>query len=341
MAAKKRRGLAEARFGWSGVAPLPTARLSAPDLDLEILLPGHQSPSEEIARALCDLRGRYHRYLHQDELGPTRAERMAALRSLLDQLDLLLSQLNRLPGYLRLQLSKRLAWTDGPFEGDADNFQAHCNDAEAVKLVGEAAIDYTSIPSAAPAGDARQMNDLCGAAQKTVELLSVLDTTTEGALVLDSQLPPVEIAENGDSDVVGFAIACARIERLRWRVKEILASLERRKGAERSESLRWLVWQLCELYKRETGKPVTNSAMSKDQYQSEPQSPAGRFVLAAVVALQPSETWMQEHSLWVRGKRARVLHKGGRKSAVYFAMRDYVAHHSSSSGRRGRWKRRH
>jgi hypothetical protein len=217
--------------------------------------------------------------------------------------------------------------------------KAHCNDEEAVRLVGEAAIDYTSIPNAAPPGDARLMGDLCGAAQKTVELLSVADTTTEGAVVLDSELPALEITQNGDSDLVGFAIACARVERLRYRVQETLAGLARRKGAERSESLRLLVWELCELYKRETGKPVTNSAMLKDKYQSEPQSPAGRFVLAAAAALQPPEAWMREHKQWVRGMRDRILQKGGLKSAVYFAMRDYVAHHSSSSGRRGRWKR--
>ena len=33
-----------------------------------------------MARELRDLGGRYHRYLHQDEFGPSRAERMAALR---------------------------------------------------------------------------------------------------------------------------------------------------------------------------------------------------------------------------------------------------------------------
>jgi hypothetical protein len=340
ISARKQRGLAEPRWGWSGVAPLSTARLSASDIDLEVLLPGHQSPVEEIVRALRDLRSWYHRFLHQDELGPTRGERMAALRSLSYQLDLLVSRLNELPEDLRLQLSQHPAFRPSSAATDIDNFEAHCNDEEAVRLVGEVAIDYTSIPGAAPPGDARLMGELCGAAKRTVELLSVLDTTTEGAVVLDSDLPPLEIAENGDSDLVDFAIACARIERLRCRVEAALADLERRKGAERSESLRWLVWELCELYRRETGKPVTNSAMSKDEYKSEPQSPAGRFVLAAAAALQPPEAWMREHKQWVRGMRARILHKGGLKSAVYFAMRGYVAHDSSNSGRRGRWKRR-
>src|SRR5215468_8335024 len=69
MVMRRRRGTAKPRWGWSGVAPLP--QLSSTEIDLETLLPGHQNPIEQIALALCDLGGRYHRYLHQVELGPT------------------------------------------------------------------------------------------------------------------------------------------------------------------------------------------------------------------------------------------------------------------------------
>ncbi len=76
------------------MAQLTAVELSASEIDLRALLPGHHSPIEQIVLSLRDLGGRYHRYLHQDELGPTRAERMAALRLLLDQSDLLSAQLN-------------------------------------------------------------------------------------------------------------------------------------------------------------------------------------------------------------------------------------------------------
>ena len=341
ISARKRRGTAQPRSGWSGVAPLTTAQLSASDIDLEALLPGHHSPIEQIVLELRDLGGRYHRYLHQDECGPTRAERMAALRPLLDQLDLLLSRLIGLPRYLRLRLAEQLASTCRSVEGDIDEFHAHCNDEEAVQQLGEAAAnDARMMHAASVTGDAELMDDIWDAAENTGQQLSALDTTTAGAVVFDDELPPLEIEQSDEDDLIGLAIACARIERLRCRVEKTLANLERRKGAERSESLRWLVWELCELYKRETGKRVTNSAISKDKFTSEPQSPAGRFVLAAAAALRPSEAWMREHSLWVRGTRARVLNKGGLKRAVYFAMRQYVAHHSLSSDRRGRSKRR-
>src|SRR5215813_9357260 len=229
--ARKRRGTADPRAGWSGVAPLTTAQLTASDIDLEGLLPGHQSSIEQIVLELRGLGGRYHRYLHQDELGPTRAERLAALRSLLDQLDLFLSRLNGSPEHLSLRLSRRLPSDCGSVEHELDKFQAHCNDEEAMRQVGEAAAGESSRVGASPmANDAEVLDEIW------------------------------HIAATDQGDLIGFAIACARIKRLRCRVQESLADLERRRGAERSESLRWLVWQLCELYKRETGNPVTISA---------------------------------------------------------------------------------
>ena len=335
--ARKRRGASEPRLGWSGVAPVTAAQLSASDLDLGGLLPSHRSPIEEIVLELRDLGGRYHRYLHQDEFGPTRAERIAALRSVLDQLDLLLSRLNGLAGYLRLRLSGQLACRCGSFERAIDRFHAHCDDEEAVQQVGEAAAHARSMMDASATRDAELMDDISGAAENTSQLLLALDTTTAGAIGLDTKLSPLELAESDESDLIGFGIAYARIERLRCRVVETLAGFRRRKGGERCESLRWLVCQLCELYKRETGKPVTNSGMSKNKYTSEPQSPAGQFVVAAVAALRPPETWMRGHDQWVRGTRARVLNKGGLKRAVLYAMREYVAHDSRAvAGEAGR-----
>jgi hypothetical protein len=316
--------------------------LSASDIDLEALLPGHHSPIEQIVLELRDLGGRYRRYLHQDEFGPTRAERMAALRLLLDQLDLLMSRLNGLPGYLRLRLSQQLASRCGSVERDIDKFEAHRNDDEAVRQVGEAATDEVPMMHATSmTSDAELIDDIRVAAENAGQLLSALDTTTAGVVVLDTELPPLKIAQNDEDDVIGFAIACARIGRLRRRVEEALASLERRRGPERFESLPWLVWQLCELYHRETGQPVTNSALSQGKFTSRPQSPAGRFVLAVAAALQPSESWRREHNHWVGDKRARVLSKGGLERAVYYAMREYVAAKSLSTGRRGRSQRAH
>jgi hypothetical protein len=337
-ARKRRQGTTEPRWGWSGVALLTAVQLSASDIDLRALLPGHDSPIEQIVRSLRDLGGKYHRYLHQDELGPTRAERMVALRFLLDQLDLLSARLNGLRGHLRPGLSKHLASDRSPIECDVDSYRAHRNDVEVVQQVAEAALDEGRILYAASAGcDAELMDDLSGAAETTLQLLCALDTTTAGAVAIDTELPRLEIAEGAESDVIAFAVVCARIERLRRRFELTLAGLECRKGPERSISLEWLVWQLCDLYHYETGRPVTSSAVVEYLYKGTPQSPAGRFVLAAVEALQPPEAWAQEPDHWVATRRDRILDKGGLGRAVYFAMREYVAHHPSN-GRRGRRK---
>jgi cell fate (sporulation/competence/biofilm development) regulator YlbF (YheA/YmcA/DUF963 family) len=162
--------------------------LSASDIDLEALLPGHHSPIEQVVFELRDLGGRYHRYLHEDEFGPTRAERMAALRSLLKQLDLLSSRLYGLPGYLRLRLSKQLASRCGSVERDIDKFEAHRNDEEAVRQVGEAATDEVSMMHATSmTSDAELMGDIWDTAENAGQLLSLLDTTTAGAVVLDTE----------------------------------------------------------------------------------------------------------------------------------------------------------
>ena len=323
MSSTRRQGKAEPRWCWSGVAPVAAGRLSASDIDLHILLPDHRSPIEEIVLALRALGGRYQRYLNQDDFGPTRAERMAALRQLRNRLELLLSRLHRLPVDLRLRLSEQLARDATPVEPDIDNFQAYRSDVAAVQQIGEAALEIERIVHMPPtAHDAALMVGLSVAAQETAGLLNVLDTTTAGAVAIDSDCPALEIGVDVDIESIDVATASTRIERLRHRVERVLMGLEQRHRPERHESLRWLVWQPCDLYHRETGRRVTNSAddvsrcnFSGTRYTGTPQSPAGRFVLAAVKFLQPSEALPR---------------------AVLFAMREYVALHRGCGRRRGR-----
>jgi hypothetical protein len=293
---------------------------------------------------LCDLGARYRRYLHQDEFGPTRAERMAALRSLLEQFDLLTSRLHELPGDLQVQLSHHLAHCAYSDEPVPDNFQAYRGDVAVVQQIAEAAVGVERILHAAPITRDRELTArLSDAAQATAELLSALDTTTAGTIAVDTDCPTLAIGADIDIDLIELATVTARIERLRYRVEQALERLEQRRGPERCESLRWLVWQLCDLYHRETGRRVTNSAVrashcnaSGTNYTAKPESPAGHFVLAVVEILQPSEPWAKEPDHWVAQRRARILKRGGLERAVYFVLREYVAHHPYSGRRRRR-----
>ena len=117
------------------------------------------------------------------------------------------------------------------------------------------------------------------------------------------------------------------VGRLRRRAELTLDRLERRRGPERSVSANGLVWELCDLYYRETGRAVTNSAVEHYCYTGTPQSPAGRFVLAAIDLLHPSDARTQGPQSRVTPRQARALNRGRLRHAVYFAMRDYVAYH--------------
>jgi hypothetical protein len=236
-----------------------------------------------------------------------------------------------------IRLSDRLARSAISAEREIDNFQAYRGDTAAVRQICEAAVDVEQIVRTATTRDAEWMADLSDAAQKAAEPLSALDTTTAGTIAIDIDRSTLEIGADVGIDLIDFATVSARIERLRRRVELALTHLEQRHGPERCESLRWLVWQLCGLYHRETGRPVTNRAVkafrcnaSGTNYTGEPESPAGRFVLVVVKLLQPPEAWAKEPDHWVAQRRGRMLNVGGLGRSVYFAMRDYVALHRSS-----------
>ena len=74
--------------------------------------------------------------LHQDEFGPTRAERMQALRDLLYPLEVLSSRLEALPPHLRLLVSE---WrTEGRSAAepiDVDPIASYSSDKDATEVV--------------------------------------------------------------------------------------------------------------------------------------------------------------------------------------------------------------
>jgi hypothetical protein len=92
------RKLARPRWGWSGANKIvPPLWAEAALGSVAVLLPSRQSSIEKIVAKLLTIGGRYHRNLYQDEFGPTRAERMQALRDLLDRLEVLSSRLEARP----------------------------------------------------------------------------------------------------------------------------------------------------------------------------------------------------------------------------------------------------
>jgi hypothetical protein len=339
IAGKARRGTAEPRWVWSGVAPIIAPQLSTTTVKrLLTHLLSHRTPIKQIRSELRALGARYHRYLHQDEFGPSRAEQTAALRMLTTHFQLLSSQLAGLPRHLRLALCKHLAEAAPPevLLGNDVGFQACINDEEAVQLVADVAFAHQNTTDEALTGyDAEIVAGLAAAAEHVAQLLWALDSTTSGAIMDELDLPPLNMTWDEESN---FTIVRARIERLLRRVELALGRLERRHGPERAISLGLLVWALCNLYHRATGKPVTSSAVEDYRYTGVPQAPAGRFVLECVRAMQPPMSWMKDPDHQAPLPRARILGKPALARAVYFSMREYVARHPAQGPRRGRRK---
>jgi hypothetical protein len=110
VASARKRSTAVAQWGWSGVEELRTPALPDDKVTQALaLLPKQLSPIEEIKIKIQTLGAKYHRYLHQDEFGPTRAQRMSALRLILGTLEQLDTLLLGLPQQLVLDLMNNSA----------------------------------------------------------------------------------------------------------------------------------------------------------------------------------------------------------------------------------------
>jgi hypothetical protein len=93
---ESRKGTAESRWGWSGVEIVRESSSAKDQLRSAVdLLPYMVSSADQIVEQLLALGARYHRYLHQDEFGPKRAEQLAALRDVVQKLDLIIAQLTK------------------------------------------------------------------------------------------------------------------------------------------------------------------------------------------------------------------------------------------------------
>src|ERR1700692_1028962 len=88
-------------LNWSGVTELPLSLDVQGFRELLTALPARHSSDAEIIARLADLRSKLHGWLHQDEFGPNRKQRTAALRSHLTCFNRLQKQLLKAPVCLR------------------------------------------------------------------------------------------------------------------------------------------------------------------------------------------------------------------------------------------------
>jgi hypothetical protein len=298
------------------------------------LLPIQLVGSEEITTTILALGAKYHRYLHQDEFGPTRAERMSALRMVLGQLEQLDSLILDLPQHLALDLASNSEKRTQPYSCQILRSWDILQRWTIWQINHAANIELSERDAQHSADDLNILEKICTTVSAAIELIHSLDTSAESELFVDAVCTRLLVGKNARGFDV-FSVD-APLGRLKTQFCLTIDRLRDRHGPEKNLSLRWLVWQLCNLWTSATGQPVTNSAVRNGHYTSCPESPAGRFVLAIVEVLQPSEPWISQNLRADATVRARkfAASPADRARTVWFAMRDYVAGHQRPSCRR-------
>jgi hypothetical protein len=173
---------------------------------------------------------------------------------------------------------------------DVDPVAFYSADKTAIDVVSETASNVRhTLARVGRTDEANLIGEVCAAADTIVPLLWNFDTTTDGDVVIDAGSAGPEPADNSADP---FIAVCAPVRRLRSRFELALTRLRRRKGPEARVSLGLVVSQLCDLWRRETGRSVTANPVRLRSYTSRPQSASGWFVCEAVEALQPTAAWI-------------------------------------------------
>ena len=300
-------------WSWSGAEALNFSEQNKLE-PLIAILPAKQSSDEEILAFLVDLRAHFQRWLHQDELGPTRRQQTAALRALKKSLQTLRRQLAKGAPSQREQL-------------DAILRNGHGGSSPTLERIYEAASDlgrYLRIPDS-PNRKIDWTSKIKTCADTTMAQSQSLDTNTDGEILLIAIRhifdPLQTFTPAGLADAELWLNAYWNV------VDKTLCELNERGGAEERVSLKLLVEQLCEFWERETGGPVTAHGMSKLEYTQRTETAAGRFVTAAVDAMLPELFWFDEHCEFSHSVRAMTFlpsRQADRARQILAIMRDFV-----------------
>jgi hypothetical protein len=313
---------------WTGVAELASSGRDAPLRDPVAKLPVKKSSDEQIVDYLADLRDHFHRWLHQDEFGPDRKQQTASLRALMKSFQALQRQLINGSSLSKKQLDAVLRSIN---DRSSEVLQALYESADDVRC--QLWID------GAPQRDAMWAAQLQDCVKTLMAQLQAIDTNTESEVFLTAARRRFDL-----SQATGLDFTLADAERWLnnyWNVVfETLSDLNKRRGAEERVSLKLLIEQLCELWERETGSRVTAHGVTKDVYTRQVETPAGRFVTAAVEAMIPSRSWFKQHAKFAHSSRAmtflrRRKHRHARAHQILTIMRDFVRRRAKTLEKRG------
>jgi len=293
---------------------------------LRDLLPARKSSDEQLFEFLKDCGARFARRLHQDEFGPTRADQIAAITTVLQALDKVALRLALLPHRHKRALAGRLAIN-----------LAHplfpLSMGSVLELIFEAVADHhIELLRKGQIDEASEFRGLRDDIGEALANFNCLDDSSHGSLLSCHSRVPTNFRLSLEPNA--FGTVYRRLAWLRSRLATTIKTLRARKGPEAANSLYILVWTLCDCWTMETGELVTSSAVQNGKYTSQPQSPAGRFVVSVVESLLP-DPGSDENPVGPVRARNIQLRGGDLERAVHTIMRAYVRSQLASR-RRGR-----
>jgi hypothetical protein len=320
--------------GWSGVQVVwggrePRAKLE----EIVVRLPHRESSIADLVGEVREYGARFCSDLAQDEYGPTRAERAAALKEALEALEQARHAIEDLGSTARQAMAEALtAMPEANDHAPADPFDRFEADKRTPEGVWLAAMEASQhLQSCGSSTDLEVVTRLGMLAEQASLRLQSLDTTTDGDLFL--QWTTREASRNDGRGEASAAID-GPIHRLEDGLRRELNRLSRLKGPDSRTSLPLFVARLCDLWERETGLPVTVNPYEKTQYRGLPQSEAGAFVCEVVEALKP-ELSEQRELMGFSGRASAPRLKSQLDSsprAVHSAMRLYIKARNSNPG---------
>ena len=166
--------------------------------------------------------------------------------------------------------------------------------------------------------------------------IEALDDNTDGQVAMTAICRKFDLSQHAMPEGTGL-VDIERWLNGYWDVLlETLRTLNDRRGALERVSLKLLVQELCNLYERETGQLVTAHAIKNNVYTSRVETPAGRFVSAAVEAMLPDQPWLDQHIQFADPVCADtflpdeqgVRRREGRARHILAIMRNFVTRRS-------------
>src|SRR5262249_48521057 len=167
----------DAPLGLSGVDKVRVPELCGETLQkIYEMLPVKRSSPQRLASEISALGARYHRYLHQDEFGPTRAECMAALGVMQTRVGLLDSLIGDLPQHLALELTYGSAESDQSLSFQVLRSRTVLRGWTLEQIHEAASTELGLRSSLHTADDLGMLQEICARAAAAMEVVSLLDT---------------------------------------------------------------------------------------------------------------------------------------------------------------------